>query len=77
MRAKPRLRHHPMLPEGPEEALMKPTDIGEARDGLAQQALAGMSLAERTRLQAYAAERGITADEAVVQIVTTTLAKGH
>ncbi|WJN61335.1 hypothetical protein [Pseudomonas sp. SO81] len=56
---------------------MKATDICEARDGLVQQALASMSPAERTRLQAYAAERGITAEQAVVQIVSTKLAEGR
>lgn len=56
---------------------MQMTDIREARDGLAQQALASMSPAERTRLQAQAAERGITAEQLVVEIVTTTLAEGR
>lgn len=66
-----------MPPEGPEEALMQMTDIREARDGLVQQALASMSPAERTRLQAYAAEQGITAEQAVVLIVSTKLAEGR
>ena len=77
MRAKRRLRHPPMQPEGPREALMQATPISAARDSLVQQAIAAMSPDERTRLQAYATERGITAEQAVVQIVSTKLAKGH
>lgn len=56
---------------------MQATPISAARDSLVQQAIAAMSPDERTRLQAYAAERGITAEQAVVQIVSTKLAKGH
>jgi hypothetical protein len=36
-----------------------------------------MSPAERTRLQANAAEQGITAEQAVVLIVSTKLAEGR
>ncbi len=56
---------------------MQATAISDARDRLAEQAIADMTQTERTRLQAYAAERGITVEQAVVQIVTSALAKGH
>lgn len=60
--------------EGPGEALMQTTQISEARDRLVEQAVAGMTPADRTRLQAYAQARGLTEEEAVVQIVTQQMA---
>lgn len=56
---------------------MQATAISDARDRLVDQALASMTPNERTRLQAYAMERGITAEQAVVQIVSSSLAKGR
>ncbi len=49
------------------------TPIRDAHDRLAEQAVAGMSQADRARLQRLAAERGVTVEQLVVQVVTRKL----
>lgn len=49
------------------------TPIRDAHDHLAEQAIAGMSQADRARLQRRAKELGVTVEQLVVQVVTRKL----
>lgn len=62
-----------MRPEGPREALLSSTTPSAGRD-LVAQAIGEMTTGERTRLEAAARAAGLTVEQAVVMVVSASLA---